>query len=256
MARIPYIKYRRPTERQRQSAAGLRHLLRRAVVAWLGKGRGGRELAVGLEVPTGLSGDLADVAAFWSGARSQDGGRRLLEVRRSCLVVCALDRAECYAASINPDLLFEELCQCRARKAALEEEIRRTEPQLRDNHTLFEEYADWHYEETRNPEYFKCVQRARELEDKLYRGTRMDRLRRSEAGDLLYLAVPEGVVRPEEVMPGWGVLAVSPEGKARVLREALPQEVRPAVRNHLGIQIALRASEFVCAGMGLSRGRK
>ncbi len=255
MARIPYIKYRRPTERQRQSVSGRRYLLRRGVVSWLSRGKSSHNLAVGLEVPTGLSGDLADVAAFWSGTRTQ-GGRRLLEVKRSCLVVCALDRAECYAASINPDLLFEELCQCRARKESLEEEIRRTEPQLRDNHTLFEEYADWHYEETQNPEYLKCIHRAKELEDKLYRGTRMDRLRRCEAGDLLYLAVPEGVVRPEEVMPGWGVLSMSAEGKMSVLREALPQDVRPAMRNHLGIQIALRASEFVCAGMGLSRGRK
>lgn len=254
MAKIPYLKYRRPSARQAQTDAGQRFLLKRTVLQWFVSQHKAPD-ALATDVPTSMNADRADVAAVWDGTVKTSSGRKLLVPQKSCVVVCALSRRECYAASINPDALVNELTALRKRLTILEENIRRDEPELRDTHTLFEEYADWDYEHSQNQEYHDCKKRTTEIEEKLYRGTRMERIQHNRAANQLYLAIPEGTVFPDEVMPDWGVLTVSPDYKITVERVAPDHETIPEVQLHLAQQIAISATDYLLAGQGI-RGRR
>ncbi|MGN0867285.1 MAG: hypothetical protein ACI4SG_06380 [Oligosphaeraceae bacterium] len=250
MAKLTYLKYRRPTAKQSQGEAGRRHLLCRSVLEWMSRRTPAPEV-VAVDVPTAMNGDKADVVGIWMGRKAQ-GSRKYLLPRASMAVVCALSRKECYAACVNPEGLASELLFLRSQMAALEEGIRREEPQLRDGHFLFEEYAEWNYEGSRNPKYQECLRRRREIEHMLYHGTRMERIAQAGVADFLYLAIPEGVIFVEEVMPQWGVVTVSPEGEARVARKAPEQKTRGKALEHLTLQAAVRNTLYLHAGFGLA----
>ena len=250
MAKLTYLKYRRPTAKQSQGEAGRRHLLCRSVLEWMSRGVPVPEV-VAVDVPTSMSGDKADVVGSWMGQKSQ-GGRKYLFPRASLAVVCALSRKECYAACVNPEGLASELLFLQSQMASLEESIRQEEPQLRDGHFLFEEYAEWNYEASRNPRYQACRQRRQEIEHLLYHGTRMERIAQAGVANFLYLAIPEGVVFVEEVMPQWGVITVGPEGEARVARKAPEQKLRGKALEHLTLQAAVRNTLYLHAGFGLA----
>ncbi len=257
MAKLTYLKYRRPTAKQAQGEAGRRHLLCRSVLAWMSAGASAPQV-MAVDVPTSMNGDKADVVGIWMGKRAS-GGRKYLLPRSSMVVVCALSRKECYAACVNPEGLASERLSLQSRMTSLEEEIRRKEPQLRDGHFLFEEYAEWNYEESRNPQYQECLHRRREIEHLLYHGTRMERIAQASVANFLYLAIPEGVIFVEEVMPQWGVLTVTPEGEVRVARKAPEQKTGGKALEHLTLQAAMRNSLYLHAGFGLdapSRRRK
>lgn len=251
MANPVYLKYRRPNARQAASEAGRRFLLRRAVVQWLFS-QGNRPDGFALDVPTSMTSDRGDVAAFWSVPVRIDR-RTLLSPLRTCIVICALDRKECYAASINPDALYNELSSLRKELSLLEEQIRRQEPELRDSHSLFEEYAEWDYAHSQNPQYQISRNRMLEISEKLYRGTRMERIQKNVAATELYVAIPEGTVFTDEVMPGWGVLSVSPDGLVTQERPAPLQTPSPEAQLHLVQKIAQGAAEYMLAGLGLRR---
>lgn len=246
-----YIKYKRPNTRQEQSDAGRRFLLRRAVIQWLMK-RGNAPDSLGIDVPTGLASDRADVAALWSEPIRIER-RNLLVPSKSLLVVCALDRKECYAASVNPDALLNEMRAVQRQLKILEERIRQEEPTLRDPHVLFEEYADWDYEHSRNEEYQSCRRQLREIHEKLFRGTRMERLQKNRAANELYVAFPEGVIFPDEVMPGWGVITVSQDYSIFMERKAPEVDASPDAQVHLAQKIAAANREYLTAALGLKR---
>lgn len=250
-ARPRYVKFRRPSPRQSETEAVKRLLLRRAVLRWLTGQRNSPD-GFAMDVPTALTTDRADVAAFWAGqARFQR--RNLAVPTRTCAVVCALTRRECYAASINPDALANELAALRRRMSVLEGVIRSQEPELRDSRALFEEYADWDYGHSQNTEYQKSRERVQEISEHLYRGTRMERIQQNGVANELYLAIPEGTVFTDEVMPGWGVLTLSPDGAITLERPAAEHAALPELQRHLAQQIAAAASGYVLAGLGLHR---
>ncbi len=254
MAKIPYVKYRKPSQRQAQTDTGRRFLLRRTVIQWL-IAQHGAPNAIATDVPTGMTADRADVAAIWESTTKTPSGRKLLTPSKSCVVVCALTRRECYAASINPDAIVNELVALRKQLSKLESTIRQEEPELRDSHVLFEEYAEWDYERSQNQEYHDCKKRVNEIETKLFRGTRMERIQHIHAANQLYLAVPEGTIFPDEVMPDWGVLTVSPDHIVTVERIAPNQDAIPEIQAHLAQQIAIAATDYLLAGQGI-RARK
>lgn len=249
MAKLSHLKYRKPTTRQSQSDAGRRHLLCRSVMQWLARQAPPPDV-LAVDVPTSMGGDKADLAALWMGQESR-GGHKYLLPRRGALVVCAISREECYAASINPAALIEELRHLRKQMHLLEEKIRKEEPQLRDERCLFEEFAEWNYENSQNPLYQATLQRAAEIEHILYRGTRMDRIQRNAAANTLYLAIPEGTVFVDEVMLQWGVITVDPDGEVRLARSPEEQSPAPRTLQHLALQAAVRNSNYVCAGFGI-----
>lgn len=249
-----YIKYRRPNASQAHSDSGRRFLLRRAVIQWLMK-REDTPGAIGLDVPTGMVSDRADIAALWSSPVRIEK-RNLLMPSRSLVVVCALTRSECYAASVNPDALINEMRYIKKRLVSLEEIIRQEEPLLRDTHSLFEEYADWDYEHSQNMEYQTCRARAKEISEKLYRGTRMERIQRNKIANELYVAIPEGILFPDEVMPEWGIITVSEDYVARMERKAPVKEASPDAQLHLAQKIAASNRDYLTAAMGFRKRKR
>ena len=256
MAIPPNIRFRKPTARQLASGSARRWALRRQVVQWL-LTQHPHPSGFSCEVATALQHDRADVAAFWSEPHTFEG-RRLFEPTRTLVVLVALTREECYAAGINPEALHNELGYSRRQMTRLQETIRQTEPNLRAGDALFSEYADWHYEKSQNPEYKELAKHLKELEEQLYHGTRMERLARNVVADECYLAVPEGVLLRDEILPGWGLLVVPPSGEqgfGRLIVEhpAIPQDCPATTRLHLVQNIALASSQYVSALLRIPR---
>ncbi|MBQ4480739.1 MAG: hypothetical protein II943_08880 [Victivallales bacterium] len=250
------IRHRKPSLRQLTSNTGRRWALRRQVLLWL-RGQHPRPSGYSCEVATALQHDQADVAAFWSLPHNV-GGRRQLEPIRTVAIVVALTREECYASGINPEALQNELRYTRRQLVRLEESIRREEPGLRDDGMLFEEYAEWHYEKSQNAEYKELIKHCRKLEEQLYHGTRMERMSRNIVADECYLAVPEGVLLRDEILPGWGLLVIPPEGehgygKVIVEQTATPRQCPMATRLHLVQNIAMTSSDCVNAVLRLRK---
>ena len=250
------IRYRKPSLRQLTSATGRRWALRRQVLAWL-LTQHPHPTGFSCEVATALQHDQADVAAFWSQPHNV-GGRRQLEPVRTVAVVVAMSREECYASGINPEALQNELRYARRQLLRLQETIRQTEPNLRDDGVLFEEYAEWHYEKSQNPEYQKLLTTCKKLEEQLFHGTRLERMSRNAVADECYLAVPEGVLLRDEMLSGWGLLVVPPSGEhgfgnAILECPATPQPCSPTTRLHLVQNIALTAADCVKAVLKLRK---
>ena len=250
------LRYRKPSLRQLTSSTGRRWAMRRQVLAWL-LTQHPHPSGFSCEVATALQHDQADVAAFWSAPRNV-GSRRQLEPIRTVVVVVALTREECYAVGINPEALQNELRYTRRQLLRLQETIRRTEPNLKDDGVLFEEYAEWHYEKSQNSEYQELRRACKKLEEQLFHGTRMERMSRNVVADECYLAVPEGVLLRDEAPPGWGLLVVPPAGdygygNAILECPATPQACAPMTRLHLVQNIALTAGECVRAVLRLRK---
>ena len=252
------LRYRKPSLRQLTSATGQRWAMRRQVLAWL-LTQHPHPSGFSCEVATALQHDQADVAAFWSQPHNV-GGRRQLEPVRTVAVIIGMTREECYASGINPEALHNELAYTRKKLLQLQETIRQTEPALRDDGMLFAEYAEWHYERSRNPEYQELRKTAKRLEEQLFHGTRMERMSRNIVADECYLAVPEGVLLRDEILPGWGLLVIPPDGKygfgpAILEQNATPQECLPTTRLHLVQNIAVTASDGLKAILRLRKGK-
>ena len=251
------LRYRRPSLRELTSSTGRRWALRRQVLAWL-IARHPHPSGFSCEVATALQHDQVDVAAFWSQPHAAAGGRRQLEPVRTAVVVVALTREECYASGVNPEALQNELRYCRSQLTKLQEKIRQTEPELRDDGVLFEEFAEWHYENSRNAEYQEMQRAVRRLEEQLFHGTRMERMSRNVVADECYLAVPEGVLLRDEAPPGWGLLVIPPAGphdygSAILECPATPRECPMAMRLHLVQNIARTATDCVRAVLKLRK---
>ena len=96
----------------------------------------------------------------------------------------------------------------RMEREMLEQEIRRTEPGLRDSAMLFSEFEHWNYKAADNPAYQECMRKIRHLEHSVFHGSRMERFQAACAASDLYLIVPEQAVRPDIPAAGWGVVCI------------------------------------------------
>ena len=169
--------------------------------------------------PSGLAMDVAaggrcraDAAAFWL----QKGA-----VVRSALVEIQTGFDE----SIDgKNELFDSLKLARMEREILEQEIRQTEPDLRDRSQLFTEFSDWNYEVSKNPSYRECLQKIRKIEHTLYHGTRLERLIRTRAASELYLIVPENAVAPDYPLNGCGLVYIRKDLSFELIRRPEPQE--------------------------------
>ena len=199
-----------------------RRLLQRAVLAHLH----GEEPPTGaaLDVPTRISRFKADVGAFWSRPvrnSAELGPSRILEPKKTMLVQCHAEREECWGDVTRSDALMPAIEQRKAERRELEEKIREQEPELKDPNTLFEEYAEWHYDRTRNRRYHQIQKEIRRLEHALMQGTRFEQIRAAHVADELYLAVPAHLIDPDELADGWGLLWVHSDLSIEVRRECV-----------------------------------
>lgn len=197
--------------------------------------------------PSGLAIDAAaggrcraDAAAFW-----MEKGR----ITRTAIVQIqsSLDSGEG-----EKNELFDSLKLARMEREVLEQEIRRTEPGLRDSSQLFTEFSDWNYEVSKNPAYRECLQKIRKLEHALYHGTRLERLIRTKAASELFLVVPENAVMPDYPLNGCGLVYVKNDLSFELIVPAGPQEnVSKEHQQRLALNIAASGQQDVLFANGI-----
>ncbi|NOY81349.1 MAG: hypothetical protein GXP31_10135 [Kiritimatiellaeota bacterium] len=250
---------RREAEQRRRLRANRRQL-RRAVVRWFFADSPPAACAV--DVVTRISRIRADVAAFWNRSVRNPhahGPRQILEPTRTVIVECHLQRDECWPDCARALEILPKLREYKARLVEVENRIREREPHLRADGSLFEEMAEWRYEDTRDREYHRLKRQIDKAEHALYHGTKFERIRSAALADLLYLAVPAGTVQSEELADGWGLLWVQDDLTVTVAAPAQSKDCLPENRLHLVQNIAAAASRAVLFREGIrtdSKGRR
>jgi len=237
------------TSRYKRRAA-----MRQAVLRWLEDTKGVSGAAI--NVPTRISRFRADLAAFWSRPVQNvhsEGPQRVLEPVRTSIIQCCLEREDCWPDCARSSELLPLLRDLKERIWETERQIRGEEPELRETNTLFEEYAEWRYEDTGNREYHHLKREIEKTEHALYHGTQFDRIRRAHLADWLFLAVPEGLVAPSELTDGWGLLWVMADLSVQEVVSPQDRECLPANRIHLVQNIAVAAREAVMFTQGIRR---
>jgi hypothetical protein len=178
--------------------------IRRAALGWV---LNHKPTGAGILVPTRISRFLADVAAFWSSPISI-GGKKYLAPVKTVIIEIRNNREHCWPDFGSKDELLQLLKEKKAEKTLLQDNIRKTESELKMDDNLFTEYENWNYRKSKNKEYHACLHKIDEIELALYNGSKFEKIRRSELADFLYLAVPEGEVEEHELADGWGLLYV------------------------------------------------
>jgi hypothetical protein len=181
----------------------------------------------------------ADAAAFW-----MEKGR----ITRTAIAQVQ--------SGLDPDDgkndLFDSLKIARMEREVLEQEIRRTEPGLRDSSQLFSEFSDWNYELSKNPAYRECLQKIRKLEHALYHGTRLERLLRTKAASEMYLIVPENTVAPDYPLNGCGLVYIMKDLSFELIVPAVQQEnVSKEHQLRLALNIAASDQQDVLFANGI-----
>ncbi|MBQ7394150.1 MAG: hypothetical protein IJV89_07365 [Lentisphaeria bacterium] len=207
--------------------------------------------ALAVNVPPRFRNYKVAAAAFW---RRQTGRNRLVE---ETAVVQVFDRHDrCFAECADRQKLVDAIHSLREEREKLEAEIRETEPHLADTDCLFAEYRTWRYRESENPAYRKLCRKLDALLRTLYRGSRLERVRRAECADRLYLAVPAHVMDPDELGEEWGLIYVYPDGRTELIREAEKLPCSAEARAHLALNIASAAKANVLFSNGVSGSRR
>lgn len=233
-----------------RTATGLQQKdLQCAALGWLATFR---PTAAAIRVPTRLAKFRADAAAFWSTPKKN----RLLQPEKTVLIEARLTRNSCWPECSGSEEIVPELRREQAHRQALEAEIRRTEPHLLDSDVLFPEIEYWNYEGTRNPAYRESLRRIRSYEKALYRGSRFERIRRADVANELYLAVPEGLIHPDELAEGWGLLYVTRNLSVKIAKPAAWIDCPQENMLHLSQNIAASSLNDVlfAHGIGLTSG--
>jgi len=171
----------------------------------------------------------ADAAAFW------------MEKGRITRTVIAQVQSGLEPGGGKNDL-FDSLKIARMEREVLEQEIRRTEPGLRDSSQLFTEFSDWNYEVSKNPAYRECLQKIRKLEHALYHGTRLERLLRTNAASEMYLIVPENTVAPDYPLNGCGLVYIRSDLSFELILPADRQE-NVSTEHQLRLALNIAASD-------------
>lgn len=234
-----------------------RQAIRRAALRWLEQTA--PPTGVATHVVTRIQRTRADVAAFWSSPVRNDaseGPERILAPSQTAIIQCYAEREECWPDCTRSQAMLPKLKALKAELAEVEAAIRKEEPALRDTNALFDEYAVWRYENSRNRDYHRLRRAISRVERSLYEGTSFERIRSAQLADRLYLAVPAGLVEAAELADGWGLLWVDDELGVRVVVEAQARECLPANRLHLvqNVAAAAKTSELLANGVARREG--
>ena len=185
--------------------------IRQALATWLLKRS---PTGIGYKVPTRFSKFQADIAAFWSTPKG-----KYLNPERTAIIEIRRGREECWPECSSQDKLLPLLRGLKEQREALRADIRINEPDLRRDDNLFDEYVDWDYDQSVNREYHRCMKQIRHTEKALYNGSRFEMIRRAGVANLLYLAVPDGTVSPDEIADGWGLIYWKEDLSTEVIRQ-------------------------------------
>ena len=220
-----------------------RQNLKRAALAFLASLK---PAGAALDVITRNQRYRADAAAFWLAAAN----RKSSSVNRTALVEVRTESETVLEYSGKTEQL-NLLRLARLKKESLEEEIRRTEPDLKERTTLFSEFEQWNYSASRNSAYRECLRQIELLERALYKGSRSERIRSANAASELYLVVPENSIDPAVVADGWGVVFVDSRLRFRLVKEAECRDCSRENMDRLALNIAAASLEHVYFANGI-----
>lgn len=198
--------------------------LRQAVASWLAARRP-KPSGLGFDVETTGARLKVDVAACWL-QNSKFDGDEVLKLRHA-IVLCCPTRESCWPECSSAEAIVAEVSRLRAEAEKEECKIREQEPELRADDVLFEELALWEYERSVNPRYQELRQRLAELENMLYKGTRLERLASRPMAEKMYIATPAGLLQPNELRRDWGLLWVDADKGAKLVRDGKPHSCQP-----------------------------
>lgn len=239
--------------RSERMHVGRRRLaLQRSVLAWLQ--REDPPTGAALRVITRISRLRADAAAFWSRPvrnPHDTGPTQVLEPVRTAIFQCHVERDDCWPDCAKSGTILPQLRALKQELVAVERHIRSEEPNLRRTDTLFEEYAEWRYDDSANRDYPRLRHTIEKMEHSLYHGTMFERIRSAQLADRLYLVVPAGVVNADELADGWGLLWVHDDFRVQVISEAENRECLSSNRLHLIQNIAAAAKQAVLFQSGV-----
>lgn len=237
-----------------QSVSGYKNIeefqerdIRRAVMAWLAKFI---PYSVGVIVPTRVSNYRANVAASWSKTVSKKG-RKTLYPYKTVIVEVRTAKDSCAIEYGKEEGLNSLLAAEKDRKIQLEVTIRKNEPELKLTDTLFSDIESWDYSKSNNKAYLKCCKKIEELERNINNGSRFERIRQALLADYLYLAVPRGLVKKEEIANGWGLLYVNEDMSVNLVAE--PENWNCPIENkmHLVQNIAKASTSVLYNSYGI-----
>lgn len=199
--------------------------LKKSVLAWMSSQN---PTGISLDVPTRISKYKASIAAFWSVPV-----RKVLKPEKTIIVELRNGRDECWPDCGEKEKLLPILEIEKEKIKVLRETIKKEEPQLRENDSLFDDIDIWHFEKSENKEYHKSVRKVEKLEHAIYKGSVFEKIRSARVADFLYLAVPEGSVKPTELADGWGLLYIKEDHSVEVVAEPFNWNSSTENRYHL-----------------------
>ncbi|MFW6414172.1 MAG: hypothetical protein ACOCZS_02615 [Verrucomicrobiota bacterium] len=230
-----------------------RRLLIRSVMAWLNNSSPA-PTGFAANVPTRLSHFQTHIGAFISKPvrnKAATGPGKILEPQATMIFQCYTHRENCWSRCARAENILPELRKAKEKRDSLQLQIQKHEPELKDPDSLFEEYAEWRYEETGNPEYHRIQKEISNLEHALLEGTPFEQLRNAEVANYLYLAVPAGEIVKDELADSWGLLWVHPDLQITVEREPAFRHCPLTNQYHFVQNVAAAASRSVNFAYGL-----
>lgn len=201
-------------------------------------------------VPTAGGRWRTDTAAFWleqNKKRSRVSRTVLAEVRTE-------QEAETECADHAEQLNLLKLAKLQ--REDLEAEIRRTEPELKDDSTLFSEFEHWNYAASRNAAYQECLRKIAQLEHAIYHGTRQERFSTMQAASELYMIVPEFTLHIHDVSENWGLVYVMKDLSFRLVKEAPKRNIPEENLTRLALYIGTSAKPDVLFANGIYTDRE
>ncbi len=219
--------------------------LRQAALIWLAVQN---PTGIGINVPTRFHKYQADIAAFWS----LPAKRNLYAPQKTVIIEIRLEREECWPDISKQSALLQKLIELKEEKRHLEEIIRTEEPELKDTDGLFSEYESWQFKNSKNKKYHKCLKEIEATEHSIYKGSKFEQIRRAHVADNLYIAVPEGLIHPDELADGWDLIYVSKDLKVNLIKKPDEKDCSDASRMHLVQTISSSALKYVLFSQGVN----
>jgi len=232
-----------PAKEKRQTPE--QTLQRQAVICWLLEKN---PTGMALNVPTRISRFRANIGVFWS----KPNRKRVLHPTKTMALEIRSKRDECWPDITNKDDLLGDLKSLEQEKEAIEKTIRLKEPKLRVGDNLFDDIEDWNYENSSNQKYHRCVKKLEKTRKALYSGSLFEQIRNAGVVDYLYLAVPRGLVKPEELANGWGLLYINSDLTISEVKKAKIEDTTPEGKLHFIQNIAAASMKSVLFSTGIN----
>jgi hypothetical protein len=210
----------------RRGSESARHLLlKKAAFFWAQKE--GYQ-AVGTEITLPNCRYRADVAAYRSKRvrreewDPQSRANKLVRrgvIGQTAVFECKQARADFLKDSQSTRRGLENLKKLHDRRETLERNLMVHYPSLRNGDSLFPEFESADLDRLEHEGYRKVLKQIATLQTSVYEKTKFEKMRRWTCANLFYIVVPEGLIEPHELPPGWGLLVLPESELQRVERE-------------------------------------